>query len=327
MSLSDAFYVGLCVFIAVVSLRVLRSGPERAAWRRVVGSVSGLGSMSLLAVFLLIGLADSVHLAQTAGSGQGASILDELLRFVSDRGDPSTNPVAAIMLEQSFKGVRSAWLVGLAGLVAWLPLTILAGVYAGLAGGLPGRGGAAACAVFDAIPTVLLLVVLVFVAQPLIAVVAEHFPGPTSASAARRLVICAILGFVRTPALCRQVQARTARFMASDAVAAARCVGVSDAQLVRTRLLPEIVALALMALATAFPVLILVEALLSYLGMGLDPVTRSLGTVLSDALALAATEPGGGDVLLAALVPLGLMVAAASLFAFSVHAAFGRARR
>lgn len=324
---TDALYFGVCGFIGIVLLPLLRAGPAHAAWRRVSASESGGVSMLLLGLFLLIGLADSLHLPQLMGGGRGMSVLDSLLhRLLSGDGQSSANPVALSMLEQSLKGVRNAWLVGMGGFVAWLPLIVLAGIAAGLAGGVVGRVVAAACDVLDAIPDVLLLVMLIFAAQPLISALAEHFSGAVSAGEARLLVICVILGLVRGPALCRRVQARTAAFMASDAVAAARSMGVSDAQLLRRRLLPELASMAAVAVVTAFPMLMVAEAVLSYLGMGLDPVTRSLGTVLADALAIAATEPGAGDVLLAALLPLGLMLAAASLFAFSVSGASGRAR-
>lgn len=327
MMFTDALYFGVCGFIFVVLLPLLRAGPARAAWRQVSGSETGVVSMLLLGLFLLIGLVDSLHLPQLMGGERGTSVLDSLLhRFLSGDRQSYANTVAVSMLEQSFKGVRSAWLVGMGGVVAWLPLTVLAGVAAGLAGGVLSRMVGLACDVLDAIPDVLLLVMLLFAAQPLIGVLAEHFSGAVNAGEARLLVICIALGFVRGPALCRRVRARTAEFMASDAVAAARCMGVSDAQLLRRHLLPELASMAAVAVVTAFPMLMVAEAVLSYLGMGLDPVTRSLGTVLSDALAIAVTEPSAGAVLMAALLPLGLMLAAASLFAFSVSSTFGRAR-
>lgn len=325
--LSNVLYFALCLFIVAALLLLLRSGPERAAWRRLTGSRSGRVSMLLLAIFLLVGLADSLNLPRLLGEAHGESLLDmSLRRFVTDQ-PANAHPLAAIMFEQSFKGVRTAWLVGAAGFVAWLPVTILAGVSAGLIGGIFGRMVVAACDVFDAIPGVLMLVMLAFVAQPLIVVLAQQFPALASPSELRLLALSMMLGLVRAPALCRRIQLRTAGFMVSDAVAAARCVGISRAQLMRRRLLPEILGMASIALATALPMLMMSEALLSYLGMGLDPVTRSLGTVLSDTLAIVATDPESVEVLVAALLPLGLMLMAAALFAFSVNAAFGAVRR
>lgn len=326
MLLTDSLLLAVCGFIFVASFSLLRAGPGRMLWRRVCSSASGLVSLPLLCLFLLIGLADSLQFGQLSGGERSASILDVLLqRILTGDVQSSAGPVSVIMLEQSLKGIRSGWLMA-GGFVAWLPLTIVTGVAAGLTGGVFGRLVTGVCDVFEAIPAILLLLMLIFVAQPAIVILAERFPDAVSVSEARLFVICIVLGFVRAPALCRQVQARTARFMASDALAAARSVGLSDARLLRRSLLPELVGVASVALATAFPVLMLTEAVLSYLGMGLDPVTRSLGTVLGDALAIAATDPAATDVLVAALLPLGLMLAAASLFAFSVSNAFGPAR-
>lgn len=329
--LSDLLYFALCAFVGMVLLLSLRAGPERAAWRRVVQHWSGRVALLLLALFLLIGLADSLRLPQGpsgwAGAGRDVSLLDLLLqRFLTDEGDASLDSVVPTLIAQSFKGVRTAWLVGAAGLVACLPVAIVAGLGAGLIGGRLGRMAVGACDVLDAIPAVLLIILLIFVAQSLITAGAVSLDGPLVSSEARLLLVSLILGFSRVPALCRRIAARTTRFMVSDAVVAARCVGVTDAQLLRRRLLPEIVSMAAVALATALPMLMLIEAMLSYLGMGFDPVTRSLGTVLADALAIAASGSGAVEVLAAALLPLGLMLAAAVMFALAVNAAFGSLR-
>lgn len=99
------------------------------------------------------------------------------------------------------------------------------------------------------------------------------------------------LGISQIPSVIRVVRSETLRLRHLDFVAAARVDGARDAWLLRKHILPNATSAILVQATVAFPVAILGEAVLSFLGLGIQPPAPSLGTMLSSAQPFATRAP------------------------------------
>jgi len=88
---------------------------------------------------------------------------------------------------------------------------------------------------------------------------------------------------VFTPSFARLVRSATLAVAARDFVLAARAIGCSDIQIMRRHIFPNCVAPLIVLMAVAAPEAILVEAGLSFLGLGSQPPAASWGNMLSGA--------------------------------------------
>ncbi len=106
-----------------------------------------------------------------------------------------------------------------------------------------------------------------------IAVLAVLGPGGTNTALA--------IGVVYTPIFARLARGPALTVLSWDYVAAARAVGASGGRIVLRHVLPNILAPILVQTTLSLSTAILVEASLSFLGLGTQPPTPSLGLMLS----------------------------------------------
>jgi peptide/nickel transport system permease protein len=83
-------------------------------------------------------------------------------------------------------------------------------------------------------------------------------------------------------AVCRLIRAETLAIRDRDFVVAARALGSSPARLLVRHVLPNVLSPALVAATLGIANVILLEAGLSYLGIGLRPPAASWGTIIQD---------------------------------------------
>jgi oligopeptide transport system permease protein len=91
--------------------------------------------------------------------------------------------------------------------------------------------------------------------------------------------------------VCRLVRAQVISIKEREFVLAARGVGASRTRLMRTHLLPHVLAPVLVAITFGIPGSITLEASLSFLGIGVTPPMPSWGTMISESLAAMRTYP------------------------------------
>jgi peptide/nickel transport system permease protein len=87
-------------------------------------------------------------------------------------------------------------------------------------------------------------------------------------------------------------------------------------------ILPNVMHIVLIALVMDFSGLVLAEAVLSYVGVGVDPSMKSFGTMINSARLEMARDPMVWWSLASAFVFMFLMVLSANLFADAVRDAF-----
>jgi peptide/nickel transport system permease protein len=99
-----------------------------------------------------------------------------------------------------------------------------------------------------------------------------------------------VLGLLGWPAVARLVRGQVLSLRETEFVQAARAVGASDGAVVVRHLLPNSLAPVLVAATFGTANAILVEAALSFLGLGVQPPTPSWGNMLTDAQSLTVLE-------------------------------------
>ena len=105
-------------------------------------------------------------------------------------------------------------------------------------------------------------------------------------------------------------------------IQAAHAFGVSHWRVVCRHILPNVMHIVLITTVMDFSGLVLAEAVLSYVGVGVDPSMISFGTMINAARLEMAREPMVWWALLAAFTFMFTLVLSANLFADAVQNAF-----
>ncbi len=129
---------------------------------------------------------------------------------------------------------------------------------------------------FDAVISRLTDVTLAFPFL-IIAVGLAAINGPSLSNAA------IALGIAKIPTMIRVVRGETLRIKQSDFVLGARTMDASGLRIMAQHVLPNAVSAIIVQATVIMPVAVLGEAVLSFLGLGIQPPTPSLGIMLSDA--------------------------------------------
>ncbi|MFB6777561.1 ABC transporter permease [Streptomyces sp. NPDC056352] len=151
-------------------------------------------------------------------------------------------------------------------------LQVIIGVVVGLAAGLGNRFVDQA---LSRVTDIVVALPVMVIALGALAVVPADFSRP--------VLIAAIVGLVGWSGISKIVRAQTLALKSLDHVAAARLSGWGGLRIARRELLPALAAPVITYAVLLFPGNIVVEAALSFLGVGIKPPTPSWGQMLSDA--------------------------------------------
>jgi ABC-type dipeptide/oligopeptide/nickel transport system permease subunit len=99
------------------------------------------------------------------------------------------------------------------------------------------------------------------------------------------------IGLGATPTYVRLTRGLVLATQAEDYVQGARAVGAGDVRLMARHILPNIVSALLVQATVSIPGAIIAEAILSFLGLGVQPPTPSWGTMLNAAQQFLETAP------------------------------------
>ena len=295
---SNLLVLALLVGGAATARALLRN----RLWREALGELWRRRRFSLvaIAVFVAIGLLDSV--AWVGGSGEGEDLLASFeARSVIDRvfqkpEEPSyaapfadelfygggqalrapgahwlgTDILGRDVLHRTLKGVRVALLIGgLTSLIA-IPLALLLGIRAGYFGGRFDDAVFFVMSTLASIPSLLLLIALIL------------------ALGRGTWQVCIALGVTSWVGLCRVVRGETLKLRELDYVQAAKALGVSDGRILVRHILPNLMHLVIVTFVLLFSQLVLSEAILAYLGIGVE---GSWGQMIDQARSELSREP------------------------------------
>lgn len=233
-----------------------------------------------------------------------------------------TDKVGQDVLYLALKSVRTGLLIGTLTTLVMLPFACALGLVAGYFGGWVDDAIQYLYTTLNSIPGVLLIAAAVLVVDVQIDAHAAWFNSAAARADLRLLALCGILGLTGWTGLARLLRAETLKLRELDYIQAARAFGVSHARILARHVLPNVAHLVIITVVLDFSGLVLAEAVLSYVGAGVDPATPSFGNMINAARLELAREPVVWWPLATAFGFLFALVLAANLFADAVRAAF-----
>jgi peptide/nickel transport system permease protein len=156
------------------------------------------------------------------------------------------------VLYQTLKGARVALLVGGFTSLIVIPLALLFGVVAGYFGGRSDDAIFFLISTLASMPYLLLLIALIMVLGR----------GPVQ--------VCVALGITGWVGFARVVRGETLKLRELDYVQAARALGASDLRILLRHVVPNLMHLVVITFVLTFSGFVLSEAVLSWLGIGID---------------------------------------------------------
>jgi peptide/nickel transport system permease protein len=233
-----------------------------------------------------------------------------------------TDKVGQDVLYQILKSVRTGLIIGLVTTLVMLPMAVLLGIVAGYFRGWVDDVIQYVYTVLSSIPGVLLIAAAVLMMQVVIDTHPQWFSTSAERADLRLLALCFILGITSWTGLCRLLRGETLKLRELEYIQAAQAFGVSNWRIIVRHILPNLMHIVIIALVMDFSGLVLAEAVLSYVGIGVDPSMTSFGTMINSARMELGREPVVWWSLAAAFTAMFILVLAANLFADAVRDAF-----
>ena len=230
-----------------------------------------------------------------------------------------TDKVGQDVFYQILKSVRTALVIGLVTTLVTLPLAILFGILAGYFRGWVDDVIQYLYTTLSSIPGVLLIAAAVLMMQVVIDTHPQWFATAAERADLRLLALCFILGLTSWTGLCRLMRGETLKLRELEYIQAAQAFGVADWRILVRHILPNLMHIVIISLVMDFSGLVLAEAVLSYVGIGVDPTMISFGTMINNARMELSRDPVVWWSLTAAFMFMVILVLAANLLADAVR--------
>ena len=233
-----------------------------------------------------------------------------------------TDKVGKDVLYLSLKSIRTGLLIGTLTTLVMLPFAVVLGIMAGYFRGWVDDVIQYLYTTLSSIPGVLLIAAAILSIQVYIVNHSELFETALDRADLRLLALCIILGITSWTGLCRLLRGETLKLRELDYIQAATAFGVGNFTILGRHIFPNVLHIVLIMVVLDFSGLVLAEAVLSYVGVGVDPSTNSWGNMINGARLELAREPMVWWSLIAAFCFMFTLVLAANLFADAVRDAF-----
>ncbi len=182
-----------------------------------------------------------------------------------DRAYPfGTDAIGSDFLSRIIYGLRTSLLVAFSAVLIACLVGVPLGLLAGLRGGVADFLVLRLVEVMTAFPGILFAIFLVSIIG----------------GGLRNVIL--VIGITSWVTLCRLTRAQLLSLREQEYVLAARALGVSEGRIALRHLLPNALAPLIVAITLAIPTAIFTEAGLSFLGIGINEPTPSLGKMVAD---------------------------------------------
>lgn len=226
-----------------------------------------------------------------------------------------TDKIGQDVFYLTVKSIRTGLVIGCLTLLIMLPVATTLGMLAGYVGRWVDDGIQYLYTVISSIPGVLLIASAVLSVQIYLTNHPQALTSLALRADLRLAVLCLILGLTTWPGLCRIIRAETLKLRELEYIHAAKILNVPTLNILVKHILPNVFHLILITLILDFSVLVLAEAVLSYVGVGVDPTTISWGNMINSARLEFARVPTVWWPLCAAFIGMFTLVLCVNLFA------------
>ncbi len=233
-----------------------------------------------------------------------------------------TDKVGEDVFYQTLKSIRTGLVIGTLTTLVMLPFAILLGIMAGYFRGWVDDVIQYLYTTLNSIPGVLLIAAAVLMLQVYLDNHADEFASMAERADLRLLFLCLILGVTSWTGLCRYLRGETLKLREIDYIQAATALGVRHFSIISRHILPNVMHIVLITVVLDFSGLVLAEAVLSYVQIGVDPTMNSWGNMINSARLEMAREPIVWWSLFAAFIFMFTLVLAANLFSDALRDAF-----
>jgi peptide/nickel transport system permease protein len=226
------------------------------------------------------------------------------------------------VLYQALKSIRTAFVIGSLSTICTLPLAVVLGIMAGYFRGWVDEVIQYVYTVLSSVPNILLIAACVLMVQVYLDKHPDLFETGVERADVKLFLLCAVLGLTGWAGLCRLLRAETMKLRELDYVQAANAFGVGSSRIMVRHIFPNVAHLMLIVTVLDFSSLILYEAVLSYVGVGVDPSMNSFGGMINLARKEMSLDPVVWWSFAAAFGFMVALVLAVNLFADGVRDAF-----
>jgi peptide/nickel transport system permease protein len=269
------------------------AGRTAIPWRAAMGMVMLLGA----AIGALVGASTGYHVFGTDITGNSVMV-------------------------QTLKSIRTAFVIGSLATLATLPFAVVLGIMAGYYKGWVDELIQYVYTVLSSIPNILLIAACVLMVQVFLDKHPELFETGVERGDLKLFLLCLVLGVTGWAGLARLLRAETLKLRELEYVQAAQAFGVGHTAVMKRHLFPNVAHLMLIVTVLEFSALILYEAVLSYVGVGVDSSMSSFGGMINLARNEMSRDPVVWWPFASAFVFMVALVLAANLFADGVRDAF-----
>ncbi len=232
----------------------------KITWRRFCQNKAAVYSMIILIITILIAVLAPVIApydpAQTVGAFDESPSSSFLL---------GTDDVGRDVLSRLIYGSQVSLIVGIGSVCIYALIGVTLGLLSGYFGGWLDGLIMRMTEVFMSYPQFMIILVIVSLIGP------------------NMLTVMLVMGFMGWPPICRLVRGEVMRIKSIDYVAAAIVTGYSPCTIVFRHILPNVLSPILVNCTFGIAQAILIEAALSFLGMGVQPPVSSWGNMLTSA--------------------------------------------
>ncbi len=288
-----------CLLVALLAWALIRARREplwAEAYRRLGRNPVAVAAIVVIGIYGLVAFLDSIGTTDKVSQDR-TTVIDRLFEMPKEKtysapfasmttGEPKpsalkapgrhimgTDGVGADVFYRTLKGARTAFIIsGLTTLII-TPVGLILGLIAGYYGKFWDDIIQYVYTVISSIPGILMQIALVLVLGKGI------------------WQICIALGAARWVGMCRLIRGETLKHRDREYVRAAKALGVSDLRILLRHILPNLLPVIIITVTLGFSGLALSEAILSYLGIGVDASMGSWGNMIDSARDELAREP------------------------------------
>jgi len=255
-------------------LRARTESPVREAIRRLRGSRTAVVGAAIVVALVVVALGADVLAPQSPIAS------DQSQTFARPSADHplGTDQLGRDMLSRVIHGSRVSLLVGVSSVILALGIGVPLGLIAGYVGGRVDGLVMRAMDLVLAFPVYLLAIIIMIMFTP-------------TAGLLGTVKVVGAIAIVRIPIYARLVRGSVLSIKEKEFIEACRALGARDPAIVLRHVLPNCLAPIIVTTTLGIATAIIVEATLSFLGLGTQPPTPSWGWDLKANVAFIQANP------------------------------------